>query len=67
MGTGSKKGGGHSEGTGGNMKVWLSSSSWRLENSQLDISDVLQAWILSLLPALLPTRGPHSSPSLSAS
>lgn len=67
MRRGSKKAGGRSEGTGGNMKAWLSSSSWRLENSQLDVSDVLQAWALSFLPALLPTCGPHSSPSLSAS
>lgn len=64
---GSKKAGGHPEGTGGNMKAWLSSSSWGLEGSQLDVSDVLQAWALSFPPALLPTCGPHSSPSLSAS
>lgn len=41
-----RKAGGTSQDTGGNMKAWLSSSSWRLEkeeDSQLDMSDVLQA------------------------
>lgn len=59
-----RKAGGSSQDTGGNVKCQVSSSSWRLEKegvSQLDTSDVLQAWTLSLLPA------PHSSPSALAS